>query len=81
MITNIGKSDAHNLMMKIEEKEDSGIYWRMSDIFPYSCLTPGATIKIHYALDSGYQKDPILKFEWDDDYGDKRTSKHSVFLG
>lgn len=80
-IANVGKSDARNLTMLIDEREDSGIHWRIGNLFPYRCLTPGASIKIHYGLMSGYQQDPILKFEWDDDYGDKRTARHSIYLG
>lgn len=81
IISNTGKCEARNLTLTIEEKEDSGIYWRISNIFPYSCLTPGASIKIHYGLDSGFQADPILYFKWNDDSKKPRTAKHSVFLG
>lgn len=81
IISNTGKCEARNLTLTIEGKEDSGIYWRLSNIFPYSCLTSGASIKIHYGLNSGFQADPILHFIWNDDSGKIRTAKHSVFLG
>ena len=81
IISNVGKSDARNLKINIDEKDDSGIHWRIGKLFPYSCLTPGSSIKFHYGLLSGYQVDPIVTFEWDDDFSDNRTSRHSVFLG
>lgn len=81
IISNTGKCEARNLTLTVEEKQGSGIYWRLSNIFPYSCLTPGASIKIHYGLNSGFQADPILHFKWNDDSGKLRTAKHSVFLG
>ena len=81
IISNSGMSDARNLQIYIDERKDSGIYWRCSGLFPYRCLTPGASIKFRYGLLSGFQKDPVLTFEWDDDFENKRTSRHSIFLG
>lgn len=81
IIANVGKADARNLTMEIEENEDSGIHWGTFKIFPYRCLTPGASFKIHYGLMAGYQTDPLLKFKWDDDFSEKRFSRHSIFLG
>lgn len=81
IIMNTGNSDARNLQMEIDEKDDSGIYWRRGNFFPYRCLTPGASVRILYSLDSGYQKDPILTFKWEDDFGNNRNIRHSVFLG
>lgn len=80
-ITNVGRADARDLRMDIDEHEDSGIFWSVGDLFPYRCLTPGPIIRIHYGLMSGYQKDPILIFNWNDDFGTDRTSRHSVLLG